>query len=62
MQPEEIEQVRRRAETAYARWRACDAQRPPDQAADEECKRLKAELDLAARELFAARRPSLTTS
>jgi hypothetical protein len=46
---------------AYARWRACDAQRTRRQTADVECTRLKAELDLAAQALFWSRRPSLTT-
>lgn len=53
--------LRRQAERAYARWRACDAQRPRDQAPDAEGRRLKSELDLAARALFSARRPSLTS-
>lgn len=53
--------LRSRAEHAYARWRACAAQRARNQGADVECTRLKAELDLAAQSLFWARRPSLTT-
>ncbi len=58
---EDIPTLRRRAEKAYARWRACDAQRPRDHAADEECTQLKAELDLAAKALFTARKLASTT-
>ncbi|MEO8230401.1 MAG: hypothetical protein ABI628_11665 [Chloroflexota bacterium] len=44
---DDLDTLRRRAERAYARWRAYDAQRPLNQAPDEECVRLKNELDLA---------------
>jgi hypothetical protein len=53
--------LRSRTEHAYARWRACDAQRARRLPSDEECTQLKSELDLAAQALFWARRPSLTT-
>ena len=45
MEPGDLDTLRRRVEQAYARWRACDAQRPRDQAADEECARLKHDYD-----------------
>lgn len=57
MEREEINELRRRAESAYARWRACDAQRPRDKAADEECTRLKRDLDIAEKALRRLRRP-----
>jgi K+-sensing histidine kinase KdpD len=60
MDLEEIDALRRLAEKAHAQWRVCHSQRPRDQAAEEECTRLKAERDLAAKALFAARRPSLS--
>lgn len=62
MEPDDIETLRRQAEQAYARWRACDAQRPRDKAADEECTRLKHEYDLADEAYLRARRPSPSTS
>lgn len=52
---ENLATLRSRAEHAYARWRACDAQRPRDAAADEECARLKHELDLAEEAVRVAR-------
>ena len=59
MPNDDIDVLRRRTEQAYARWRACAALRTQSSAADASCTRLKAELDLAARMLFLARRPSL---
>lgn len=56
------EMLRRQAEQAYARWRACDAQRPRDEAADEECSRLKNEYDLADQAYLRARRSSASTN
>lgn len=58
---QDVDTLRRLAEQAYSRWRAYDALRPRDQAADDEGIRLKAELDHAAQALFAARRPSLAS-
>jgi len=52
----DLDELRRRAGTAYARWRACDALRPRGAVVDEECTRLKHELDVAARLLFLASR------
>jgi hypothetical protein len=58
----DLDTLRRRAEQAYARWRACDAQRPRDGATDVECTRLKNEYDLADHEYLRARKPSVPTS
>lgn len=59
MERDEIDALRRQAEQAYAQWRACDSQRRRQPAAGEDCTPLKADLDLAAKALFTARRPSL---
>ena len=58
MDRDEIDALRRQAEQAYAQWRACDSQRRRQPAAGADCTPLKADLDLAAKALFAARRPS----
>jgi hypothetical protein len=47
--------LRRQAEQAYARWRACEAQMPRDAAASEECARLRAEYEVADRAYLQAR-------
>ncbi len=52
------ERLRRRAEQAYARWRACAAEIPRDAAANEECVRLRNEYELADREYLRARTKS----
>ena len=57
MASEDIESIRRRTEAAYARWRACVVSR--QRSTDEHCNPLKADLDVAAQALFAARRPSI---
>jgi hypothetical protein len=62
MEPGDLDTLRRRAERAYARWRACDAQRPRDRAADEECARLKHDYDLADEIYLRARKPSVSAS
>ena len=56
IEPGDKESLRRQAEQAYARWRACDAERPRDAAADLECARLKREYDLADEAYLRARR------
>jgi hypothetical protein len=48
--------LRRQAEQAYARWRACESQVPRDAAGDEECKRLRNDYELADRAYRQARR------
>jgi hypothetical protein len=55
---QDVDALRSRAEHAYARWRACDAE-PPDASVDG-CAQLKLERDVAAQALFTARRPSLS--
>jgi hypothetical protein len=60
MHRDEIDTLRRQAEAAYTRWRACARQQPSRQTADEECAQHKAERDQAAKALFVARRPSLS--
>lgn len=62
MEPGDLDTLRRRVEQAYARWRACDAQRPRDQAADKECARLKHDYDLADAAYLRARKPSVASS
>jgi hypothetical protein len=60
MERDEIDALRRQAEKAYAQWRACDSEWRRHQSSDQDCTSLKAELDLAVKALFAARRPSLS--
>jgi hypothetical protein len=50
--------LRRQAEQAYARWRACEAQMPRDATANEECVRLRAEYEAADRAYLGARTAS----
>jgi hypothetical protein len=52
------EMLRRQAEQAYARWRACEAQMPRDAVANEECTRLRAEYEVADRAHLQARTAS----
>ena len=54
----EVDPLRIRAEHAYARWRACDAELPD--ASVDGCAQLKLERDVAAQALFTARRPSVS--
>jgi hypothetical protein len=52
----DLDALRREADYAYARWRACDALRPRDRTINDECVRLKINLDVAEAAMNAARR------